>query len=214
MPMYGKSILVVDKPAGLLTIATEKEREKTAYYMMTDYVRIGQKRNRSRIFIVHRLDRDTSGLLVFAKSEEVKYTLQTQWDKTHKTYAAVVHGQVDPPSDRITSYLAEGANYAVFSTSDPNKGKLSHTDYTVLKQGRHLALVQVALLTGRKHQIRVHLADRGFPIFGDERYGNTDDHGPRLALHAMGLSFPHPITGERVQFKAKIPPLFRKWVEA
>ena len=156
-----RDILVVDKPSGLLTVGTEREKARTAYFALTDYVRKGDARSRNRIFIVHRLDRETSGVLVFAKTAEAKFCLQGRWDETKKRYLAVVHGKCEKRSETITTYLAENSAHGVYSTADTKKGKLSQTAYTVLKETKDLALLDVELLTGRKHQIRVHLADRG-----------------------------------------------------
>ena len=163
-----RDILVVDKPAGLLTIGTERDKSHTAYFILTDYVRKGCARSRNRVFIVHRLDRETSGVLVFAKSEEAKLRLQGEWSETEKKYLAVVHGQCRKSEETITTYLAENKAHVMYSTSDPAKGKLSRTAYKVLKQTKEFALLEVSLLTGRKNQIRVHLAGIGHPIVGDQ----------------------------------------------
>jgi tRNA pseudouridine32 synthase/23S rRNA pseudouridine746 synthase/23S rRNA pseudouridine1911/1915/1917 synthase len=206
-----RDVLVADKPAGLLTVSTDAEKSRTAYFALTDYVRKGAPRSRNRIFIVHRLDRETSGVLVFAKNEEAKFSLQRRWDETEKRYLAIVHGRCEPRSETITTYLAENAAHRVYSTPDSRKGRLSHTRYTVLKTTKDFALLEVELLTGRKHQIRVHLADRGHPVVGDKRYGGSTGYR-RLALHAHTLSFPHPFTGEERTFVAPPPPYFRELV--
>ena len=207
-----RDILVVDKPAGLLTIGTDKDKSRTAYFVLTDYVRKGHPRSRSRVFIVHRLDRETSGLLVFAKSEHVKIRLQDHWHQTEKKYLAVVHGRCKKSSDTITTYLAENKARVVYSTPDPAKGKLSHTAYKMLKQTKDFALLEVNLLTGRKNQIRVHLAGIGHPIVGDRKYGEERDAHPRLALHAWSISFKHPSSGEQVTFSARVPTRFNQLV--
>jgi RluA family pseudouridine synthase len=206
-----EDILVVDKPAGLLTVGTDSEKSRTAYFILTDYVRKGSARSRHRIFIVHRLDRETSGVLVFAKSEEAKLRLQEQWQETEKKYLAVVHGQCKKRSETITTYLAENKAHVVYSTSDPAKGKLSHTAYRVLRQTKDFALLEVDLLTGRKNQIRVHLAGIGHPIVGDRKYGRRSESG-ELALHARTIYFKHPTNGEQLAFSAKAPGHFRKLV--
>ena len=207
-----RDLLVVDKPSGLLTIGTEREKERTAYFALTEYVRKGAARSRNRIFIVHRLDRETSGVLVFAKTIEAKVSLQSRWDETKKRYLAVVHGKCDKRAETITTYLAENSAHGVYSTTDTKKGKLSHTAYTVLKETKDLALLEVELLTGRKHQIRVHLADRGHPVVGDKRYGRADRAHGRLALHARSLAFRHPVSGKELTFGAKAPAYFRELV--
>lgn len=203
-----RDILVVDKPCGLLTIATDKPTDHTAYFALTDYVRKGCAKSRNRVFIVHRLDKDTSGALVFAKTEEVKRKLQDNWDKTTKKYIAIVHGHLEKKSDTITSYLTENEKACmVYSTKDETKGKLAQTSYHTLRQTKAFTMVEVVLLTGRKNQIRVHFKDLEHPIVGDRKYGIKDLHG-NLALHARSLAFPHPFNGKPVVFTAKIPAHF------
>jgi tRNA pseudouridine32 synthase/23S rRNA pseudouridine746 synthase/23S rRNA pseudouridine1911/1915/1917 synthase len=208
-----KDILVVDKPAGLLTVGTDNNKTRTAYYMLTDYVRKGNPRSRNRIFIVHRLDQSTSGVLVFAKTEEAKFNLQKEWKDTQKKYIAVVYGQLAKKEDVITSYLAENKAYVVYSTKDAAKGKLAHTAYKVLKESRQFSLLEINLLTGRKNQIRVHMADKGHPVVGDGKYGKSKDGFRRLALHAKSLSFNHPFTGKRMTFETRVPNYFSELVE-
>jgi tRNA pseudouridine32 synthase/23S rRNA pseudouridine746 synthase/23S rRNA pseudouridine1911/1915/1917 synthase len=203
-----KDILVVDKPAGLLTVATESEKSRTALFILTEYILKGCGRSRKRLYVVHRLDRDTSGTLIFAKSENAKFRLQAQWKQTEKKYLAVVHGRVEKSEGTITSYLAEDEAYNVYSTSDSTKGKLSHTKYEVLKAAKDLSLLEVTLLTGRKNQIRVHLAGIGHPIVGDTKYGKADDPHVRMALHARSISFKHPMTGKKLTFEAEVPSFF------
>jgi len=205
-----RDILVVDKPAGLLTIGTDKEKERTAYYALTNYVRKGDAKSRKRLFIVHRLDREASGILVFAKTEEAKRVLQDNWDEANKKYLAIVHGAPEKPTDTIVSYLVESKALRVYSTPDKQKGKLSKTVYQVLKQTKHLSLLEVTLLTGRKHQIRVHLADSGFPIVGDRKYSKIKSSYRRLALHAWTLSFAHPYSGKPCEFRTEVPAYFRR----
>lgn len=207
-----RDIIVVDKPAGLLTISTEREKSRTAYFILTDYVRKGVAKSRNRVFIVHRLDRETSGILVFAKNEQAKFRLQDQWQDTKKTYLAVVHGRCEKPADTITSYLAENQAHGVYTTSDTRKGKLSRTAYKVLKETKDFSLLEVELLTGRKHQIRVHLAGIGHPVVGDQRYGKEHKRYQRLALHARSISFKHPFTGETMTFETKVPAFFNALV--
>ena len=207
-----RDILVVDKPAGLLTVGTDKDKSRTAYFVLTDYVRKGSARSRNRVFIVHRLDRETSGVLIFAKSEEAKLRLQGQWPETEKKYLAVVHGKFKRRSETITTYLAENKAHVVYSTPDPARGKLSHTAYRVLKQTKDFALLEVDLLTGRKNQIRVHLAGIGHPIVGDRKYGKRDASHAHLALHAGTISFKHPFSGKHLAFSANMPRDFSKLV--
>jgi RluA family pseudouridine synthase len=206
------AILVVDKPSGLLTIGTDTDKSRTAYFILTDYVRKGFTRSRNRVFIVHRLDRETSGVLIFAKSEDAKLRLQGTWQETEKKYLAVVHGKCRRREDTITTYLAENRAHVVYSTLDQTKGKLSQTVYKVLKQTKDFALLEVTLLTGRKNQIRVHLAGIGHPIVGDRKYGRAKESYASLALHARSIAFQHPISGQRLVFAAEVPRYFRKLV--
>jgi RluA family pseudouridine synthase len=205
-------ILVVVKPCGLLTMGTDRDKSRTLYSILTDYVRKGQSRSPKRVFIVHRLDRDTSGILVFAKSLEAKLRLQGRWEETEKKYIAVVHGRCEKREDTITTYLAENKAHVVYSTADASKGKLSHTAYRVLKDTKEFSLLEVNLLTGRKHQIRVHLAGIGHPVVGDEKYGKGKETYKRLALHAKSLSFIHPFTGKRLTFETGFPEYFNRLV--
>lgn len=202
-------ILVINKPAGLLTVETATNKFKTAYYILTDYVRKGSLKSRKRIFTVHRLDQWTSGVLIFAKSEDAKERLQDNWKQTKKTYIAVVYGKLKPKQGIITSYLFETKQYIVYSTTDKTKGKLAKTGYKVLKEAGEFSLVELNLMTGRKNQIRVHLADKGNPIRGDRKYGKDKDAYKRLALHAKSISFSHPTTNQRMTFEAKPPSHFK-----
>jgi RluA family pseudouridine synthase len=207
-----KDILVVDKPTGLLTVATEHEKERTAHFVLTDYIRKGCGRSRKLLYVVHRLDRDTSGTLIFAKSEEAKFRLQDQWKQTEKIYLAVVHGTCEKSSGTITSYLAEDRDYNMYATLDSTKGKLAQTAYKVLREKKGFTLLEVALMTGRKNQIRVHLADMGHPIVGDTKYGRGVKSECRLALHARSISFRHPFSGRVLSFEAEVPEIFNALV--
>ena len=203
-----RDILVVDKANGLLTISSDKVKEKTAYYLLNEYVRKGNLKSRKRVFIVHRLDRDTSGVLVFAKSEAAKRYLQQNWQGFEKTYYAVVYGVPGEKEGVITSYLAENRARRVYSTDDPQKGKLARTGYCVLRESPEYSLLEIDLATGRKNQIRVHLAEKGYPVVGDKKYGKKDTGIKRLALHAATLTISHPHTKEEMTFRADIPDYF------
>jgi RluA family pseudouridine synthase len=207
-------ILVVVKPFGLLTMGTDRDKSRTLYAILTDYVRKGYSRSAKRIFIVHRLDRDTSGILVFAKSMDAKLQLQGQWEETEKKYIAVVHGRCEKREGTISTYLAENKAQLVYSTPDATKGKLSHTAYRMLKDTKEFSLLEITLLTGRKHQIRVHFAETGHPVVGDEKYGKGKKTYKRLALHAQSISFIHPVTGKRLAFETGFPEYFNKLVES
>ena len=201
-------IIVVDKTAGLLTVGSEAERDKTAYNLLSEYVRKGNSKSRNRIFIVHRLDRETSGLLVFAKTEEAKRFLMTGWPGFEKHYVAVVHGTMPAPQGEVESYLAESGVHRMYSVKDPSRGKLSKTAYRVIDTTARYSLLEVQLLTGRKHQIRVHLSDQNCPIVGDKKYGSTEKGIKRLALHAASMTIAHPHSGETMRFTTRMPAYF------
>jgi tRNA pseudouridine32 synthase/23S rRNA pseudouridine746 synthase/23S rRNA pseudouridine1911/1915/1917 synthase len=208
-----QDIIVVDKINGLLTMGTEREKEKTAYFLLTDYVRKGNPRSRNRVFIVHRLDRDTSGVLVFAKSEQAKQFLQNNWKDFSKTYFAVVHGQMKEKEGIITSYLVENRAFRMYSVNNPEKGKFSKTGYRVLKENANFSLLEIDLFTGTKNQIRVHLAENGNPVAGDKIYGNAEKGIKRLALHSASLTLLHPYSKKNMSFQTPVPPYFYQLVK-
>jgi len=208
-----QDILVVNKPAGLLTMGTGTSRPRTVSHLLTEYVRRGRLKSRQRIHIVHRLDQWTSGVLVFAKSEDVMLRLKAQWQNTEKDYIAVVHGHLARPEGIVSSYLFEDKEYVVHSTMDVRRGKLAHTAYSVLAESRQFSLLEIHLLTGRKNQIRVHMADEGHPVVGDRKYGKADDGYGRLALHAKLISFRHPTSGAPMTFEAELPDFFRELID-
>jgi tRNA pseudouridine32 synthase/23S rRNA pseudouridine746 synthase/23S rRNA pseudouridine1911/1915/1917 synthase len=193
-------------------MGTGRAGSRTVHALLNEYVRKGQSRSRNRVFIVHRLDQDTSGILLFAKNEAAKHSLQADWEQTGKTYLAVVTGHLDSPQGTISSYLAENAAFNVYSTTDPTKGKLAHTAYKLIKEQKGLSLVEVTLLTGRKHQIRVHFAEQGHPLVGDRKYGRGSAPAAELALHASTLAFTHPVSRSRLQFTTKTPARFSRLV--
>ncbi|MCP4640935.1 MAG: RluA family pseudouridine synthase [bacterium] len=205
-----RDIVVVDKAPGLLTMGTDREKVQTAYYRLTDYVRKGNSKSRERVFIVHRLDREVSGIVVFARSFKAKDALQRQWEQVEKHYLALVQGVPAEPEGTFSSYLVENGVHSVHSTRDAKRGKLSHTAYKVLGRSQGVSLLDIHLLTGRKHQIRVHLAENNLPIVGDKKYGKKQAGARRLALHAKSLRFDHPYSGEPCFFETRIPHLFSK----
>ena len=209
-----KDILVVDKTDGLLTMSTDRIKENTAYYLLNEYVRKGAPKSRNRIFIVHRLDRDTSGVLVFAKTEQAKLYLQDEWPRFQKKYYAVVHGALPKKEGIITSYIAENSIHKMYSVDDPQKGKLAKTGYKVLQESVKFSLLEIDLLTGRKNQIRVHFSEKGYPVAGDKMYGKREKGIKRLALHAGSITIAHPYIKDMMTFKAKIPPYFRSLVNS
>jgi RluA family pseudouridine synthase len=199
------SIIVINKPAGLLTMATETEKTRTAYAILRSY--LNNKKRPEKLFIVHRLDREASGLVVFAKSPESKERLQDQF-KDHsagRRYVAVVEGRVKEDAFTVRTNLAENAAYRVYSTPNRKLGRLAVTHVNVLKRNSKTTLVEVRLETGRKHQIRVHLAERGHPIVGDNAYGSTLNPIRRLALHGVQLEFRHPVNGQHRMYRSNYP---------
>jgi 23S rRNA pseudouridine1911/1915/1917 synthase len=207
-------ILVVDKMSGLLTVSTEKVRENTAYYLLNIYVRKGNQKSRNRVFIVHRLDKDTSGIIIFAKNEKAKRFLQDEWHGFKKKYYAVVHGTLSKKEGVITSYLAENRAHKMYSVVDPEKGKLSKTGFKVLRESKKYSLLEIDLLTGRKNQIRVHFSEKGFPVAGDKMYGEKDKGIKRLTLHAASITILHPATKEKMTFETTIPAYFNSLVNS
>ena len=203
-----RDLMIVDKPPGLLTIGTLKEKTKTVHFILSEY--LSQGRGKGKIFVVHRLDRETSGLLVFAKSEKIKYSLQENWDKVKKKYLAIIAGKIEPKNGVFESLLAENDAHVVYATGDPLTGKPAKTEYRVLKESKSHSLLEINLHTGRKHQIRVHLADAGFPVIGDQKYGIKDKNQKRLALHAYSLEFDHPFSGKSVKINSEIPGIFQR----
>lgn len=205
-------ILVVDKINGLLTMGTDREKQKTAHFLLNDYVKKGNQRSPNRVFIVHRLDRDTSGILIFAKSETTKRYLQENWKEFSKTYFTVVYGKLQEKEGIITSYLLENKAFRVYSVKDADKGKFAKTGYKVIKESNKFSLLEINLFTGRKNQIRVHLSEKGHPILGDKVYGNEDKGAKRLALHSASLKITHPVTKKAMSFETGIPPFFKTLV--
>ncbi len=203
-----ENIIVIDKPAGMLAIATDTEKTKTAHHAVMEYVRLQDKDN--RVYIVHRLDRETSGILLFAKSEEIKYALQDNWNDIVKFrgYSAVIEGSPDENSGQIRSYLRETDTHFVYSAKIEGDGKLSITNYEVVLQNEDYSLVAVNLETGRKNQIRVHFSEMGCPIAGDKKYGSLTNPIRRLALCADRLVLTVPYLDEDLEFKLPVPKKF------
>ena len=205
-------IIVVNKGYGLLSMGNDKVKEGTAYSILKDYLKWHDPRN--KIFIVHRLDRDTSGLMVFAKSMEAKERLQHNWNNMvlSRKYLAVVEGAPEPAEGEVRSYLAENSRYEVYSTDKPGEGQLAVTRYRTLKTANGYSLMEVELDTGRKNQIRVHMKDLGHPIAGDRRYGAGSSPIHRMALHAQTLRFVHPMTRKDMNFTTPVPSSFQRMV--
>jgi len=208
-----EDLLVIDKPPRLLSIATDEERERTAYHVATDYVR--RLDPESRVFIVHRLDKDTSGVMMFAKREEVKQKLQEAWKELvlERLYVVVVEGRVSPPEGTIRTWLKESRAQTMY-VSASGDGQLAITHYKVLQEGPNFSLLEVRLETGRKNQIRVHMQSLGHSVVGDRRYGSKKRGLGRMGLHARVLAFHHPTTNELLRFETPIPVSFRKLLTA
>ena len=202
-----KDIIVINKPSGLLTVATEKEKNKTAYHLVMEYLKKKNKNN--RIFIIHRLDKDTSGIIMFAKNERAKHLYQDNWNDIVKKrcYYAVIDGKMENKEGTIKSYLKENGNM-VYSVKD-RSGKLAITEYKVLKEIKNIYLLDINLRTGRKNQIRVHMKENKTPILGDLKYGEKSKLINRLALHAYKLELINPVTKKLLTFEVNMPNEFK-----
>lgn len=201
-----KNILVVNKPAGLLTIATDKEKIKTLYHQAYDYV---HKKNRNnKIFIVHRLDKDTSGIVLFAKNEQIKKYLQDNWNTlaSVREYYCIVEGQMKNKKGHIEQYITDDKNLYTYVT-DKKHGHLAITDYEVIRSSKNYSILKVNIKTGRKNQIRVALSNLNHPIIGDKKYGSTKNPLRKLCLHHEKLIIKMP--DKEMTFIAKIPPYYK-----
>lgn len=205
-----KDLIVVNKPSNLLTIATNKEKEKTLYHMVSDYIKINNKNN--KIFVVHRLDKETSGIVVFSKSEKIKEKLQKDWNTLVKLrgYVAIVEGNTKDEGT-IKSYLKEKDMYT-YSTNSKD-GKLAITHYKKIKSNDKYTMLDINIETGRKNQIRVHLKEIGNLIVGDKKYGSKDNSIKRMALHANKLEFFNPKRKKMMRFEIDIPNSFKKLIK-
>ncbi|MCI6152319.1 RluA family pseudouridine synthase [Fusobacterium perfoetens] len=202
-------IIVIEKPEGMLSIATDKERERTAYNIVKEYIKA--KNPQEKLFIVHRLDKGTSGVMIFAKTEGIQQVLQTNWQNfvKERKYVAVVEGKVEKNRDTIISYLKENNAMVTFSSPVEIEGsKKAITHYEVLKRSRAYSLVEANIETGRKNQIRVHMQGLGHSIIGDKKYGAKTNPLRRLGLHARTIVFKHPRTNKILSFETKIPVRF------
>lgn len=203
-------LIVVEKKEGLLSVNTERQKERTAYTILNEYVQRSGRQH--RVYIVHRLDRDTSGLMMFAKDERTQNTLRDNWHDIvfDRRYVAVAAGEMERDAGVVRSWLTDRKLY-VYSSPTDDGGKEAITHYRTIKRGNGYSLVELVLETGRKNQIRVHLQDLGHPVIGDGRYG-LEGLNPlgRLALHAFKLCFYHPVTGEEMRFETPYPAEFKK----
>ncbi len=203
-------VIVIDKTSGLLSMASDKEKIKTAYSILSEYVKRFDPKN--LIFIVHRLDRETSGLMMFARSKKAQEILQKDWNESiiERSYVVVVEGKVDNPEGTVTSWLKENKALVMFSSQTPDDGQKAVTHYKVLKTSEHFSLLEVRLETGRKNQIRVHMKDIGHPVAGDKKYGAKLNPIGQMGLHARVLAFKHPTSGKALRFDTPIPGKFLK----
>ena len=200
-------IIVIDKGYGLLSMGTDRIKDGTAYSILREYLK-------RKLFIVHRLDRDTTGLMMFAKNEKAKETMQHNWNNMvlERKYVAVVEGTIEPREGQIRSYLAENSAHEVYSVKDSAMGQLAVTNYVTIAARGPYSMVELSLATGRKNQIRVHMKDAGHPISGDRRYGASPSPAHRLCLHAATLRFVHPVTRRDMNFSSPVPASFRRLV--
>ena len=205
-----KDILVVNKPAGLLTISTLKEKEKTLYHKVSNYIK--NKNKNAKIFIIHRLDKETSGIVIFAKNEKTKNIYQKNWDKfvIYRGYIAIVEGRPKKNKDRVINYLTENEKTLKIYSTTKDKGKLSITNYEVVKYNSKYSLLNIEIETGRKNQIRVTMKDMNCPIVGDEKYGSKSCSLKRMALHANKLTIINHSNGNILKLNSDMPDIFKK----
>lgn len=205
-PVYFEDdhILITEKPPGLLTIGDRGLGGTSFYKIMLDHVKEASK-GKERIYVVHRLDREVSGLILFAKSEAIQEQFKNQWHASKKLYYALVEGVVKDDTGTIRTWLTEGRDQKVYSVKVQEGAKLAITHYRVMDRTPDFTLLEVELETGRKNQIRVHLSEMGCPVVGDRRYGADDRYERRIRLHAFYLAFNHPVTGKLIEAKSKMP---------
>ena len=199
--------IAIDKPVGLLSVESDKETECAFAYVFKHLQALDKT---ARPFILHRIDKETSGVLVFAKNIKIHSMLKMKWNEfvSAREYYAVAEGVFEEKEGTLVSYLRENVNHMVYATQDPS-GQKAVTHYTVVKENEKYALLRVKIDTGRKNQIRVQMQEFGHPIVGDDKYGGTKDPLKRLGLHASRLEFMHPVTKEIISISAPVPPAFR-----
>jgi len=204
-------LIVINKPDGLLSVSADGPEEETAHSLVEEYLKT--KDSKSRAFVVHRLDQYTSGVLLFAKSNQLRLKLQERWNElvTERKYYAVVEGTLEKKQGVIRSWLSEGEGFVMRSSKKPTEGaKEAVTVYQVLRETETLSLLDVKLETGRKNQIRVHMYELGHPVAGDKKYRATSNPLRRLGLHAYKLALRHPETEELLSFQTQMPKSFRR----
>lgn len=204
-----ENLIVVEKQSGLLTVPAGRNREKTALQIVEEYLKASD--GHSHAYVCHRLDQFTSGILIFAKNSQVQQTLRDSWNTyvVERKYMAICEGRPEKEEGEVRSYLVENSVMKVYSTDDPEKGKLSVTRYKMLQFNGAYSQMDIQILTGRKNQIRVHMSDLGCPVAGDRKYGATTNPGGRLMLHNYALQFIHPVTRENLRFELPMPKIFK-----
>jgi 23S rRNA pseudouridine1911/1915/1917 synthase len=202
------AIVVIDKPSGLLSMGSDREKNQTAHRLLNDYLKALVKSRQQQAFIVHRLDRETSGLLLFARSAAIQEAVQRNWKLVTKKYLAVVEGAPGNPQGTLTNRLVASKSLLVRRVTQG--GDIAITHYRVIATRGGLSLLEITLETGRKHQIRVQLAHAGFPVVGDRKYGTPTDAARRLALHSCELKFRHPISDVAMEFRSPLPAILKR----
>ncbi len=203
-----KDIIIVNKKSGLLTISTDKVKDNTLYHKVSDYLKKQNKNN--KVFIVHRLDKDTQGLVIFAKSEKVKRILQNNWPNVKRDYLAIVYGHLDKKKDTLVSHLKETKTHLVYESK---VGDLAITNYEVIKENKLYSLLKINIETGKKNQIRVQLKGLNHPIVGDKVYSDIKNKNVKeLCLQAYALEFKHPISKELIKVSLDYPASFQKLI--
>jgi len=205
------AVVVVDKQAGLLSMGSESEKERTAHRILNEHLKAVTNSSLQQVFIVHRLDRETSGLMIFARSRAIQATLQHDWKRVTKRYLAVVEGVPAKVEGTLRDNLVEGKSLKMHRVE--RGGELAITHYKVLRKGQDRSLIELTLETGRKNQIRVQMAGLGHPVIGDRKYGATSDPARRLALHSSELTFRHPVSGASMDFHSALPSRLMALVE-
>lgn len=205
-----RDLIIVEKHAGKLSVAALWNKDATVHSDLNHYIRKGNPKASKTVYVVHRLDQATSGLMIFAKSEQAQQFLKENWSKFTKNYLTIVHGNLKTKSGLIESYLDEDEDYHVHSSKDSQKGKLARTEYKVIAESEKFSAVKINLLTGKKNQIRVHMAELGHPVVGDQKYGAANSKYKDLMLHAYRMQFLHPFSKKTVTVTSAIPERFHK----
>lgn len=204
-----RDLLVVNKACGLLSVSYNEEHRDTAYHRLFDYVRKGNPKSKARIYMVHRIDRDTSGLLMFAKNPRARAFLLDEWKNFSKQYCALVYGQLEKPEGELVSYLLEDEKHVMRTVPEGAGGQYAKTAYKVMQTSKKFSFLEIGLFTGRKNQIRAQFAEIGHPVVGDRKYGDVEVvTGKRLFLHSQTLTIRHPHSKEKITFSAPVPPAF------